>query len=228
MTKLNAYDGAYHWTLEGLERRKYIKQLDLIKRFLSHKDVLLDVGCGDGKLSHVMSFLTKEVCAIDNQKKPIRLAKQQTKKGNLHFFYSNVLPFKNESFDIVTSFNVIEHIPEAKVDDFVQALVQKVKKNGKVVISTPNKDKLMARILGSKRYLADKHYQEYTIKEMNELLKRHGLNNKFVAGTYIAVIPSAFEKYYELFPFSAIFNFFIFLGKMFPSLSETIVMVFEK
>jgi 2-polyprenyl-3-methyl-5-hydroxy-6-metoxy-1,4-benzoquinol methylase len=228
VAKLNVYDCAYHWTLKGLERRKYIKKLDLIKRFLNDKDVLLDVGCGDGKLSYLMSFLTKKVYAIDNQKKPIDLAKQQTKKGNLHFFYSGVLPFKNESFDVVTAFDVIEHIPESKVNDFVQSLAQKVKKKGRVVISTPNKDKLMARILGSERYLADKHHREYNLKEMNELLKRQGLNTKFVAGTYLAVIPSAFEKYYELFPFSMIFNFFIFLGKMFPSLSETIVMVFEK
>ena len=54
------------------------------------------------------------------------------------------LPFKDETFDVVTSFDLIEHL--INPDDFLAEAFRVLKRGGKIVISTPNLADFYSRI----------------------------------------------------------------------------------
>ena len=92
------------------------------------------------------------------------------------------MPFRNESFDAVISFDVVEHIWDDK--QFVAEAFRVCKKRGFVVLGTPNRLRLSNRLrslLGKKiaypYYLGPNtiHVREYTQEQFLSLCKNMGL-----------------------------------------------------
>ncbi|MFI3277571.1 MAG: class I SAM-dependent methyltransferase [Rikenellaceae bacterium] len=71
------------------------------------------------------------------------------------------LPFDDESFDCVISFQVIEHIKRDKL--FVEEVYRVLKRGGLFIVSTPNIEMSLTR--------NPWHVREYTAAEFTELLK---------------------------------------------------------
>lgn len=101
---------------------------------------LLDVGCGDG----VLLFLLQkkygnaiELYGVDSSKEALAIAQQKIPSAHLSQNEVYQTDFPNESFDIVLSSDVIEHVchPEKML-----AEIQRVaKKNGVIIVGTPIK-----------------------------------------------------------------------------------------
>lgn len=70
------------------------------------------------------------------------------------------IPFADESFDYVVSFQVIEHIKRDK--EFVREVHRVLKKGGKFIVSTPNRPMSLTR--------NPWHVREYTAEQFGELL----------------------------------------------------------
>lgn len=70
------------------------------------------------------------------------------------------IPFADESFDYVVSFQVIEHIKRDK--EFVREVYRVLKKGGKFIVSTPNRPMSLTR--------NPWHVREYTAEQFGELL----------------------------------------------------------
>ena len=70
------------------------------------------------------------------------------------------LPFADESFDCVVSFQVIEHIERDK--EFVREVRRVLKKGGKFIVSTPNRPMSLTR--------NPWHVREYTAEQFSALL----------------------------------------------------------
>jgi len=95
----------------------------------------LDVGCAYGYISHVLTVLGYETFGTDISNWGIKQAKNQT---NGQFLVSDVqtsLPFKPQTFDLVTCFDVLEHLghPEAALSGMFEAC------KGALICTTPNK-----------------------------------------------------------------------------------------
>ena len=109
------------------------------------KDVnsILDVGCGNGWAAKEFLSQGKKVTSLDISLTNPSKAKQLYQSQN-HFgivadsFY---LPFGNESFDCVIASEIIEHVIDPA--DFVKELFRVVKKGGKLIVTTPYKEKLI-------------------------------------------------------------------------------------
>ena len=103
---------------------------------------LLDVGCGSGEWLASMRELGWNVCGVDFDEGAVSLARQSgldIRCGDLE-----AQRFPDESFDAVTLNHVIEHVP-----DPVRTLLECariLKRNGKLVIFTPNSSSLGHRI----------------------------------------------------------------------------------
>ena len=70
------------------------------------------------------------------------------------------IPFADESFDYVVSFQVIEHIKRDK--EFVREVHRVLKKGGKFIVSTPNRPMSLTR--------NPWHVREYTAEQFSQLL----------------------------------------------------------
>ncbi len=95
----------------------------------------LDVGCAYGYTSNVLSNLGYETTGIDVSTWSIKQAKNQTPCNFLVSDAQSSFPFLDEAFDLVTCFDVLEHLPSPE-----QALsVMFAASRGAVVCTTPNK-----------------------------------------------------------------------------------------
>lgn len=118
---------------------------EIADNVISHVGVngrrVLDVGCGTGgtgmSLAQYGARMTLFDMSPDSLELSRRVFRHQGLKGS--FIRGNMLnlPFADNSFDVVTSFGVLEHFPAAEI---VQALkeMRRVSNGGMIVTTVPN------------------------------------------------------------------------------------------
>jgi len=102
---------------------------------------ILDVGCSFGSLINGLHKLGyKNVNGLDIEKKYIKTGRRSYPDvaSNMHQYNGQKIPYKSKCIDVVTMFDVIEHIPN--IDKFIKKEVYRVLKDGGLfVFQTPNK-----------------------------------------------------------------------------------------
>ena len=164
---------------------EHLHRYVLAKRFCANK-IVLDIACGEGYGSNIISDVAEYVYAVEIDKNVVKSAKEKYVKKNLEFKCSSIenIPLKDNSVDVILSFETIEHIP-----DYIKALneLKRVLKNdGLLVISTPNKTNYTDKTGNINPY----HIHEFTRSEFIELLSgfykyREFLSQSFIYGSYI-------------------------------------------
>jgi len=117
----------------------------VILKILKNQDKLsklrvLDVGCGTGWSTILLNNIPsiEEIIAFDIAKNMIMIARNQAiSNPKVHFICADTkkLPFHANSFDLVTSIRVLQHVVSEK--DFresVKEIVRVTKKNGRILI----------------------------------------------------------------------------------------------
>jgi len=134
--------------------------------------------------------------------------------------------FPESSVDAVLSFDVIEHISPNQIKDFLKEMKRVLKKNGSLIITTPNRRELRGLLFGHK--IDPKHYKEFTIKELTKLLEDNGFAVKHKTGIYLPLPIPFVEHFASIYPIFWIFKLLVKLGIVFPNLSVTIFLTAEK
>jgi len=83
-------------------------------QFVKNK-VVLDLGCGEGYGSYILSKVAKRVLGIDIDEKSIKHASSRYIRENLEFLQGSAteIPIDGEEiFDVVVCFEVLEYISE--------------------------------------------------------------------------------------------------------------------
>ena len=93
---------------------------------------------------------------------------------NLKYVSGSVekLPFENEQFDIVISFETIEHVKESVQKSFLNEIKRVLKKDGMLIMSTPNKAIYTDLVNGKNRY----HIKEFYAQEYIDFIKSYFKN----------------------------------------------------
>lgn len=116
--------------------RRVIEQLELKKG-----DKILDLGCGNGYFSYLLSKLPirLNITGIDNHVNAIEDAKMFVGERNAKFIIGNAerLPFAKNSFDKIVMSEIIEHVrDDVKV---LKEASRVLKPGGILLLTTPNK-----------------------------------------------------------------------------------------
>ncbi len=160
---------------------------------------VLDVGCGGGIICEPLARLGAKMMGIDASGAAITVAREHALEQNLAIDY-HCLDVKDldQTFDLITCLEVVEHVDDLK--SFAQDLVQKLKINGVLVLSTLNRTwfSYLVGIVGAE-YLTRKvpvgthdwhkfiePAQLVTLMEANGLqaISLKGLNYKVVSGEW--------------------------------------------
>jgi len=96
---------------------------------------VLDYGCGSGYGSYLLSSIADNVTAVDISDEAINFAQNSYTGNNLVF--NTLSELSDEKYDVITSFQVIEHVPDEK--EYIKRLKGLLKPEGYLLISTPDK-----------------------------------------------------------------------------------------
>jgi 2-polyprenyl-6-hydroxyphenyl methylase/3-demethylubiquinone-9 3-methyltransferase len=118
-------------------------RIDFTESFYPLQDAeVLDVGCGGGLASEGLARRGAKVTAIDASPEMIKVANLHKLESGLSIEYSEgsaeiLAASRANQFDIVTCFEMIEHVPEQ--DTTLRALADLVRPGGYLILSTINR-----------------------------------------------------------------------------------------
>lgn len=145
---------------------------------IAKKKTVLDLGCGTGYGSYILKNIgdAQKVIGIDISKDAIDYAKKYYGKS-ADFHIDNILSLKsisNNSIDIVTTFEVLEHTN--KHDQMFKEIKRVLKDSGIIIISTPN---ILTYPPGNTY-----HLKELSPVKFENILKKYFKNTKIYFQNY--------------------------------------------
>ena len=115
----------------------YLKKLFKIYSFSN----ALEIGCGIGIISKFISKNVPDVTGIDISEENIKFAKA-TNDG-ISFYSADFLEYPTkEKYDLITLFDVLEHIPKQIHPDVFRKIKNLSNSNTKIIITIPDPDYL--------------------------------------------------------------------------------------
>ena len=135
--------------------------------FASGKTVL-DAACGEGYGSSLLAARAAQVTGLDIDPSAVEDARAKYGDHNLSFLAGSVaaLPFENASFDMVVSFETIEHVDIETQEAFLREIKRVLKPCGLLLMSTPNKAVYTDRVAGVNHF----HIREFYPGEYRDFL----------------------------------------------------------
>ena len=110
----------------------------LIKKYLQQGDIILDYGCGYGRITTALferGF--KNITGADTSSEMVIRGRKQNPALNLvHIEDASLLPFPDNHFDVIILFAVLTCIPaNAAQESLIKILSSKLKKGGLIYVS---------------------------------------------------------------------------------------------
>ena len=130
---LAEHDEAYHQPF-----------VELVNRYTPPNSQILELGCGNGIAAMLLNLLGHDVIGTDISalflEEAAQWQKTATRDGdhNLEYRVCDVLelPFPDETFDVVCSNELIEHLPD--VETALSEMIRVTRKGGRIIICGPN------------------------------------------------------------------------------------------
>lgn len=178
------YGTIYRMLNWGYEYLCYIKHIKLLIESYQPKSVL-DVGCGDGRLLGLLSDNIQKKIGIDLSDRAIAFAKA----------FHPLIDFRcidirdvEGSYDLITLIEVLEHIPEEAIPDFLKNAFARLSDEGVFIISVPT----------TNLPLNKKHYRHYDLPLLIKHIDRSGIHYTIKKAEYVYYEPK-WLKYMFLF-----------------------------
>lgn len=135
------------------------------KNYIKGKNVL-NIGSWTGPYELLIYNTAASITATDIEKKALRVLKKKLPKVKTIYAFSHKLPFKDNTFDVVTFWDVIEHIPIGYELTSLQEINRVLKKNGYFFLATVSKN-FWSDLLDPAYWLAGhRHYTEQQLLSM--------------------------------------------------------------
>jgi len=178
------YDETWRKGLEaGKEERgnlqtnlEFLAETGLLKR----NDKMLEIGCGIGSVVFELSRHGHDITGTDISRKAIDYGLKKYGDIKLQVQAAEILPFGNETFDIVLSFDLFEHI--AQIDKHTSEVSRVLRQGGYYLFQTPNKySNVIFETLSEKSLKWRRaHPSLHTPGQLRRRLAKHGFEARFV------------------------------------------------
>lgn len=141
--------------------QKHIARYNAALSLCSGKEVV-DVACGVGYGTWLISTVAKQVAGFDIDEEAIHQARSRYSAMNSAFYRENLYDIDIKPVDVVVSFETIEHL-----DDEIKTqkkLMSFIKKDGFIIFSVP---------LNEQKGFNEHHVQRYTLETARKLFSGH-------------------------------------------------------
>lgn len=186
MERLDFSEGSKYNAIEAsIHLNRYLSA----KKFIKGKKVL-DIACGEGYGTYLLKrWDAAEVTGVDISEEALEVAREKFAGAGITFLNHTAeeLPFENEAFDVVVSYETVEHLDYP--EKFLAEIKRCVRKDGIIIVSCPNDPYYYTQENYSNPY----HKRKYTWFDFNELAVKYlGDNVKWYLGLAVngfATIP---------------------------------------
>lgn len=143
LLKYSQYSQSLSWVRWYAEvaRHKGLRTVQILSKYKNKNAILLDLGCGIGMSLSILATYFHKTVGCDVSQDAINASRALLKKQNLSIplklYGGKKLPFADNSFDIVTAIEVIEHVENPK--QFLNEIYRVLKKDGILHVTTANK-----------------------------------------------------------------------------------------
>ena len=165
---------------------RWRKQREIISRFKQGGDIL-DIGCNSGGF---LGSLRGSVWNLHGVEISAEMAQRARSSFGAEIFVGDVLnaPFADASFDVITSFDLLEHIYRPK--ELARKVMRWLKPSGIFYVMLPNIDSWEARMFGSYWYGLElpRHLFHFSPRSLAGALDSEGFTQEYLetaSATYI-------------------------------------------
>lgn len=154
-------------------------EVDQMLRHSRSVRTALDVGCGQG--DHDVELASRHgvrrVDAIDYSPRSVEVADREHPHESVRRWADDIFRMPSGEYDLVFAICVLPHLRNPV--EFLEACGQQLAPGGRIVVTTPNRDRLenrLRRLVGKPDALIDpQHYSEYVPADMERFGRRAGL-----------------------------------------------------
>ncbi len=169
-----AYENAYHEDYQrALSRKIRTAQVRLcrVSKFLqSSAPDLLDIGCSVGATVTAAERRGWSAKGVDVSQTAVDVCRRQGL--DCRRYDGQQLPFDDESFDVLTSWHVIEHVPD--VTQTLAEWLRVLRPGGVLILETPHARCWKARFMGHRyrKFWPAEHLYTFTPKNLPPFVRR--------------------------------------------------------
>ena len=121
----------WHFWFRG--RRILVNHL-ISRESIERHPLHLEIGCGTGRTAREMSERGHRVVAVDLRPEGLQALRRADPSAMLVRADATKLPFRRESFDLVTALDVLEHVDDTAA---LNELREVIRPNGRLIVSVP-------------------------------------------------------------------------------------------
>lgn len=179
-SKRSLFEKAYHF-VKGIALKN---KLNLINNCSSSKGNLLDIGAGTGDFLLTAKQNGWETIGVEPSEKAKGIAIGKGIK-----FSDSTQDLESHSFDVITMWHVLEHIPNLEIQ--IKELKRLVKPNGTIIIAVPNFKSYDANYYGKFWAAFDVpiHFWHFSKKAIQLLFQKENIKLE-------KVLPMKFDSFY--------------------------------
>ncbi len=145
--------------------------VELVNSINLKNKVVLDVGSSFGWLEkEILKKKPKKIVGVEINEEALAFAKKNIKGVEFLVGSALELPIAKNSVDVLTLFDVLEHVPEGTEMRVLSEVRRVLKKRGILLLSTPN-NHVISKVFDLAWYFGHRHYDK---DKLSKMLKRSG------------------------------------------------------
>jgi len=167
------------------------KKVALMESFQLAEKNILDIGCGTGDFLSGAKNRNWQVYGVEPSQQASKLAKVKLNDPNI--ILKDISDFKKKnkpySFDVITMWHVLEHIPD--FNNYIDKIKTLLKKDGYLVVAVPNHKSYDAKHYKEfwAAYDVPRHLWHFSQKSIEKIFNKHQMQ-------VIKVRPMYFDAFY--------------------------------
>ncbi|WP_299394976.1 class I SAM-dependent methyltransferase [uncultured Gelidibacter sp.] len=181
--KRNVFEKAYHF-VKGIALKRKLK---LIESVVTDSKSLLDVGCGTGDFLQVAAKAGWKISGIEPNDQARAIANSKTQ--NSVYNTEKLFNFEPDSFDVITLWHVLEHLPN--LDEHLSTFKNLLKADGTLIIAVPNYKSYDAQMYKAywAAYDVPRHLWHFSQEAISKLATTVDLK-------VVEILPMKFDAFY--------------------------------